>query len=106
LRTLMDGATSLEHGYSALPIKKDVMELFARTGAYYVPTLVVQPFEPWFMTTMNPHDDAKLRRFVPHVRLDTEIHLHDRWFLPEEVPTWYGKSLTDIVRGGGKVGMG
>ena len=106
LRPMMDGATSLEHAYSALPIKKDVIELFARTGVFYVPTLVVSPFEPYFMTTMNPHEDTKLRRFVPHVRLDTEIHQHNRWFMPHETPTWYGESIRDIVRAGGKVGMG
>ncbi len=106
LRPLMDGASSLEHVYSAFPVKKDVIELFARTGATYVPTLVVNPFEAYFVTTVAPHENAKLRRFVPHSRLDTEIHDHNRQFMPHEVPTWYGQSIRDIVRGGGKVGMG
>jgi imidazolonepropionase-like amidohydrolase len=106
LRPMMDGATSLEHAYSALPMKKDVIELLARTGVFYVPTLVVSPFEPYFITTMNPHDDAKLRRFVPHARLDAEIRDHNRWFMPHEVPTWYAEPVRDLVRAGGKVGMG
>ena len=106
LRPLMDGATSLEHPYSAMPMKKDVINLFARTGAFYVPTLVVAPFEPYFMTTMNPHDDAKLRRFIPHVKLDAEIHSHNRWFMPHEIPTWYAEPVRDLVRAGAKVGMG
>jgi hypothetical protein len=106
LRPLMDGATSLEHPYSGLPLKKDAIELFAKTGAWYVPTLVVGAFESYFMTTMNPHDDAKLRRFIPHARLDAEIHEHNRWFMPHEVPNWHGQSVRDLVRGGGKVGMG
>ena len=36
----MDGASSLEHTYSGLPMKQDVVQLFARTGTFYVPTLV------------------------------------------------------------------
>ena len=87
-------------------MKKDVVELFARTGAYYVPTLVVSVMESYFMTTMNPHDNEKLRRFVPHAKLDAEIHEHNRWFMPHEVPAGYAQPLGDIVRAGGKVGMG
>ena len=106
IRPLMDGATSLEHAYSALPIKQDVIGLLARTGAFWVPTLVVNPFEQYFITTMKPHDDAKLRRFVPHARLDAEIHSHDRMFMAHEVPVWFGEAVRDVIRGGGKVGMG
>lgn len=106
LRPLMDGATSLEHAYSGLPMKQDVVQLFARTGTFYVPTLVVNPMESFFVTTMNPHDDAKLRRFVPHARLDAELHAHNRMFMPHEVPTWHAEPLKEIVRAGGKIGMG
>ena len=62
--------------------------------------------ESFFVTTMNPHDDAKLRRFVPHARLDAEMHAHNRMFMPHEIPTWHAEPLKDIVRAGGKVGMG
>ena len=83
-------------------------EPYIRTTMTWVndPTLVVAPFEPYFITEMNPHDDAKLRRFVPHTRLDAEIHDHNRRFMPHEVPTVYAEPLRDIVRAGGKVGMG
>jgi len=106
LRPLMDGASTLEHAFSALPMKRDVVELFARTGAYYVPTMVVSPMEPYFITTTNPHESAKLRRFIPHVFLDREIHGHNRQFMTHEIPTWHTQPLRDIVRAGGKVGMG
>ncbi len=78
LRPLMDGATSLEHAFSAQPMKRDVVELFVRTGAYYVPTMMASPMEPYFITTMKPHENAKLRRFLPHIFLDREIHGHNR----------------------------
>ncbi len=106
LRPLMDGATSLEHAYSGYPMKNDVIQLLARTGATYVPTLVVSVFESYFATMMNPHDDAKLRRFVPHARLDQEMHAHNQWLMPHQVPTWSALGLADIVKAGGKIGMG
>ena len=102
----MDGATSLEHAYSGLPMKKDVIQLLAQTGAVYVPTLVVSAYESYFATTMNPHDDAKLRRFVPHARLDQEMHANNQWLMPHEVPTWFAQPLGEIVKAGGRIGMG
>jgi len=68
--------------------------------------MMASPMEPYFITTMKPHDDAKLRRFIPHLFLDREIHGHDRQFMAHEVPTWHTRPLRDLVRAGGKVGMG
>ncbi|MEP7346039.1 MAG: amidohydrolase family protein, partial [Gemmatimonadaceae bacterium] len=107
LRTIMDGATSLEHLYAVTPVKKDVIEVFAKTGAWYVPTLVLSTVEDYYMTSANPHDDAKARRFIPHMKLDRDIHNYLRWRMPHEWPfSRYGEVLRDIVRAGGKVGMG
>jgi Tol biopolymer transport system component len=93
LRPLMDGATSLEHMYGGLPMKNDVFELFKQTGAAWVPTLIVMSFESYFMTTMNPHEDAKLRRFIPHSRFDEEEHGHNQWMMPHEVPLWQTRPM-------------
>ena len=106
IRPMMDGATSLEHVYAAAPAKKDVIELLARTGGFYVPTLVSGGFESYFVTTTSPHDDEKLRRFTPHVFLDREVRGHNQWLMPHEIPTWRSEILRDLVRAGGKVGMG
>ncbi len=106
LQAMLDGATTFEHLYSGLPMKKDVIELFVRTGTYLVPTLTLYGFDRYFSTTMNPHDNAKLRRFVPHMSLDRKIHEYNRQLMPHEVPIWLGESMRDLVRAGGKVGMG
>jgi imidazolonepropionase-like amidohydrolase/Tol biopolymer transport system component len=106
LRPLVDGAASLEHLYAAGPVKKDVIEMLARLGSFYVPTLVIAGLESYYLTTMNAHDDPKLRRFVPHLRIEGELRYQNRWLLPHQIPKWYGESIRDIVRGGGKVAMG
>ena len=56
------------------PLYRDVVRLAAETRMAYTPTLLVSyggPFgENWFFTRENPHDDPKLRRFIPHAELD------------------------------------
>ena len=48
----------------------------AKSGTFYTPTLLVAYGGPWgeqyFWQTHNPHDDAKLNRFTPHVVLDAD----------------------------------
>jgi imidazolonepropionase-like amidohydrolase len=48
-----------------------------------------------------------MRRFIPHELYDTMVRRRAQWFLPEE----YGhqgiaKGVADIVRAGGRVGLG
>src|SRR5262249_29698469 len=80
LRPILDGATSLEHLFAVTPVKEDVLDVFVKTGAFYVPTLIISTAEDYFMTSaMNPHEDAKVRRFIPHLKLDRDIHQYSRW---------------------------
>src|SRR4051812_1302781 len=58
------------------------------------------------MSTTNPHDDPKLRRFIPHFRFEQELQYNNRWLMPHQVERWRDPSLRDIIRGGGKVAMG
>ena len=73
LTTVMDGFTSFEH---ALPyeLHDDVIQLLARAHTTYTPTLIVAyggpEAEHYFYQQRNPHEDEKLRRFVPHPMLD------------------------------------
>jgi hypothetical protein len=108
LRPIMDGATSLEHLYAVTPVKKDVLSVFTTTGAYYVPTLIISSAEDYYVTSaMNPHDDAKVRRFIPHFKLDRDIRNYERWRMPNEWPTRrHAEVIKDLVRAGGKVGLG
>ena len=55
---------------------------------------------------MNPHDDPKLNRFVPHFSLDP-LGRRGPWFLPEEYhfPTVAG-GAAEVLRAGGNVALG
>ena len=89
----LDGFSGNEHSLPVVPLFNDVVELFARTGISYTPTLLVAyggPFgETYFFTTTTIHDDPKIRRFIPHEILDGKVRCSE-WFhkrrarLPED----------------------
>jgi len=109
LTMAVDGYTSFEH---ALPVelRRDAVELIARSGTYYTPTLLVAyggPFgEQWFWQTMSPHDDPKLNRFTPHVQLD-RLGRRRPWISPDEYsfPS-VAKGVASVMRAGGHVSLG
>jgi imidazolonepropionase-like amidohydrolase len=69
----IDGFTAFEHSLP-VEISRDVVELLARSGTYYTPTLLVSyggpTAEHYYWQTRNPHDDPKLNRFTPHRSFD------------------------------------
>ncbi|PYT15401.1 MAG: amidohydrolase, partial [Acidobacteria bacterium] len=83
----LDGFAGNEHSLPIVPLYKDVVEIFARSGIFYTPTLLVAYGGPWaenyFYETTAVHDDAKLRRFMPHDLLDTRAKRRP-WFSEEE----------------------
>src|SRR3984885_15588508 len=70
----IDGCSGNEHSLPVVPLFADVVELFARTGISYTPTLLVTyggPFgETAFFTTPSTHNAPKSRRFIPHAVID------------------------------------
>jgi len=109
LTNFMDGFTGMEH---AIPVAlyKDVVTLAAQSKTAYTPTLVVAYGGPaaeiyWYQHA-NPHDDARLRRFVPHDMLDG-LGRRRVWY-PEEdfsFPT-VAQGAAAIARAGGRVCLG
>ncbi|HVS33451.1 MAG TPA: amidohydrolase family protein [Thermoanaerobaculia bacterium] len=105
----IDGYTAFEH---SLPVElqEDAIQLFARSGTFYTPTLLVSYGGPWgeqyFWQTQKVHDDPKLRRFVPHFFLDERTRRHP-WIDPTEYhfPT-VARGVADISRAGGNVSLG
>ena len=83
----IDGFSGNEHSLPVVPLFDDVVELFARTGISYTPTLLVAyggPFgETYFFTTTTIHDDPKIRRFIPHEVLDAKVR-RSAWFHKDE----------------------
>jgi len=109
---MIDGYAGQEHSFPIYPVYRDVVELAARSGIFYSPTLLVSyggPFgENYFYATENPHDDAKLARFTPHSVLDSSTRRRNAgWFRDEEyVFADHGVAVRAIVEAGGKVGVG
>jgi hypothetical protein len=109
LSMVIDGFTAFEH---ALPyeLHDDVVQFLAHAGSYYTPTLIVAyggpEAEDYFYQMKNPHDDEKLRRFVPHRMLDQLGRRHP-WVWPDEYhfPT-VAEGAARVVKAGGHVSLG
>jgi len=109
LSMAVDGYTSFEH---SLPVEigNDVVQLLAKSGTYYTPTLIVSYGGPWgeeyLWQSLNLHDDPKLRRFTPHFIIDAKSRRHP-WIEPAEYQfpvVAHGAAL--VARAGGNVSMG
>jgi Tol biopolymer transport system component len=106
----IDGFSGNEHSLPVVPLFADVVELFARTGISYTPTLLVSyggPFgETDFFTSTSIHDDPKVRRFIPHEVLDGKVR-RSPWFdKREHVYPLIAASAAKIARAGGHVCIG
>jgi len=110
LTHVIDGFSGNEHSLPIVPIYNDVVELVAKSGIGYTPTLLVAyggPFaENDFYTSEDVHGNAKLRRFMPHDVLDSKAR-RVAWFHEDEhVYPKTAAQATKIIRSGGHVGVG
>ncbi len=106
----IDGFSGNEHAFPIVPLYDDVVQLVARSGLGYTPTLLVNyggPFaENHSDVTEEAHDDPKLRRFTPHSIIDSKTK-RLQWFREDEhsfqdTAAQAGK----IISAGGRVGIG
>jgi Tol biopolymer transport system component len=106
----LDGFSGNEHSLPVVPLFGDVVELFARTGISYTPTLLVAyggPFgETDFFTTTSIHDDPKVRRFIPHEILDGKVRRSEWFHKSEHVYPLIAASAAKVARAGGHVCIG
>ncbi len=112
---IIDGYSTHQHYFTFVPLYRDMVELIARSGAGYVPTLLVthgaQGAEEYYYPRGPVHDDPKLSRFTPHPFLDRETRrregiwlqwMHDdEWLFPR-----LARSAGEVITAGGKVGVG
>jgi len=109
LSMVADGYTAFEHSLAVAPLYRDVIELVARSGTHYTPTLIVAyggpAAEAFFYAADNHHDDAKLRRFVPEDVLDNHRR---RVVIPEDEYQFprVASGAAAIMKAGGKVTLG
>src|SRR5438046_3440933 len=70
----LDGYPGSEHSFPIMPLYNDAVQLAAQSGITYTPTLLVSyggPFsENYFYERYDIHDNAKIRRFIPHEETD------------------------------------
>lgn len=109
LTMALDGFTAFEH---SLPVElgADVARLLAESRTHYTPTLLVSYGGPWgelyFWQERNPHDDEKLRRFVPHFMIDNWGRRHP-WVPAEEYQfPIVAAGAAAVAHAGGNVSLG
>src|SRR5881397_1816218 len=77
----LDGYPGSEHSFPIMPLYSDAVQLAAQSGITYTPTLLVSyggPFsENYFYEHYDIHDNAKIRRFIPHEEIDQRAERRD-----------------------------
>jgi Tol biopolymer transport system component len=106
----IDGYSGNEHALPIVPLYKDVIELYARSGIAYTPTLLVAYGGPWaenyFYETTEVTNDKKLKHFIPENILENRTQRRP-WFRYEEYSfPKIAASAAKIIRAGGIVGIG
>jgi len=108
---LLDGYPGHEHNYPVYPLYKDVVELVARSGITYTPTLLVAYGGPWTENYWyERHDinaDPKMRRFMPPADIDQRSMRRGQWFREDQyIHPRLAEQVKKILDAGGKVGLG
>ncbi len=119
LTMLLDGYPAQEHATPTVPLYKDVVTAYAKSGIEYTPTLLVQYGGPWaeeyYFEREQPFNDAKVRRFMPYEDLAFKTRRRGMgvgagaggWFMEDEyIFPQTAKIAADIVQAGGRIGVG
>src|SRR5437762_827260 len=106
----LDGYPGSEHAFPIMPLYQDAVQLAAQSGITYTPTLLVSyggPFsENYFYERFDIHENAKIRRFIPHEEIDQRAERRP-WFRENQyVFPRIAASAAAVLRAGGNVGMG
>ena len=109
---ILDGYTAIEHAPTDwVNMYDDFVQLYARSGTMYVPTLVVaspstyQGELYWYQTT-DVHADEKLNHFLRHAAVDHKSRTSQRFALDEYYFLNGGSGSAAISQAGGLVASG
>jgi len=107
----MDGYAGIEHTLPIAPMYKDAVELFAKSGTTWTPTLLVQYGGPWAENWWYEHNDilsdAKLTHFTPFSELERRALRRPQWFRDSEYSfKLFAEQTKKIVEAGGRIGLG
>ena len=109
---MIDGYTAIEHAPTDwVNMYDDFVQLYARSGTMYVPTLVVASpstyqGELYFYQTTDVHADEKLAHFLTHDALDHKSRTSQRFALDEYYFLNGGAGSAAISQAGGLVASG
>ena len=111
LSHVLDGFSGNEHSMPITPLYKDVVELMAKSGIFYTPTLLVAYGGPWaenfYYENSEVHDDPKIRHLMPHNILDDHTRRRPIWVRSDEqVFPRLASQDAKIIKAGGKVCIG
>jgi hypothetical protein len=107
----IDGFHGNEHAMPAGRLYGDVVRLYAATRIAYTPTLMISgwpaPLKNHYLIEQQPHDDPKVRRFVPHFVIDARSSPL-QWARPDQWQSGFrhAEGAGRILRAGGRVGIG
>jgi Tol biopolymer transport system component len=109
LSMIMDGQTAWEHPILDIPLYSDVTQFLARSGVTYNPELITPGqglyLIEYFMARSNLPGDPKQQRWVPWKQLARKQNFSQRPI--DEYPAILSaEGVKDIVRAGGRVGVG
>lgn len=107
----IDGFSGNEHAVPVAPIYDDIVQLFARTGMTYTPTLVVSfgAALPIYrlLAEERPHEDARASRWHAEGELYQRSSTRQLWFAPEDFSNIEVAQGADAILGaGGNVALG
>ena len=107
----MDGYAGIEHTLPIAPMYKDAIQLFAKSGTTWTPTLLVEYGGPWAENWWYEHydilTDPKLTHFTPFTELERRALRRPQWFRDSEYSfKLFAEQAKKVVEAGGRVGLG
>ncbi len=107
----MDGFSGNEHALPVAPIYDDVVQLYARAGITWTPTLVVSfgAALPIYrlLAEEQPHQNTKANRWFGDGELFTRTATRVLWFPPEDFNNIdVARGVNAVLQAGGRVGLG
>jgi hypothetical protein len=105
----IDGFSGNEHALPIVPLYNDVVQLFAKTGITYTPTLLVAYGGPigeyHFFETTEVYDDPKLQRFTPQSVLYGKTARLPWFRRTEYIFPQIAAGAAAILKAGGRIGL-
>jgi Tol biopolymer transport system component/imidazolonepropionase-like amidohydrolase len=106
----IDGFSN-EHQFPIDPIYKDVVELVARSQAFYTPTYIISGYngpgsENYFYQTTGVYKDPKVQHFIPYDIIASKA-TRMAWFSPDEYAyPLAAEGNARIIQAGGRICVG